>query len=390
MPVGGRHGTMRICLIGPTHPFRGGISHYTTLLCRALARRHAVRFIAFRRQYPGWLFPGTTDRDPSSAALRAPGAERLIDGMNPLTWVAAALRAAEFRPALVVLPWWVGFWGAAFWTIGILLRMLTRARIVFLCHNVVAHEAGRFDRWATRLALSVGHAFIVHSAEDARNLRELRPLARIARSPHPTYEVFSTGRLSRGEARRLLGLADDERVVLFFGFVRPYKGLPVLLEALARVLREMPVSLLVVGEFYEDRALTERRIEKLGLDGRVTLVDRYVPNEEVERYFAAADVVALPYLSATGSGICQIAFGHGRAVIATAVGCLPEVVADGRTGLVVPPGDAAALAAALVRFFREGLRDRFEREVLRRRRRFEWGRMVETIEGLAPHPEDAR
>jgi len=378
---------MRVCLIGPTVPFRGGIAHYTTLLYRALRRRHAVRFIAFRRQYPRWLFPGVTDRDPSARSIAEPGAERLISGCRPVSWLAAAWRAATFRPHVVVIPWWVGFWAPAFWTIAILVRMLTRARIVYLCHNVVAHEAGRFDRFATRLALSTGHGFVVHSQEDADNLRAMRPLAVIRRSPHPTYEVFAAGGLSREAARRTLDLGTDERVVLFFGFVRPYKGLDVLLCALPAVLERMPVTLLVVGEFWRGADEARALIDALGIAGHVRLVNRYVPNEAVERYFAAADVVALPYVSATGSGICQIAFGHRRAVIATSVGCLPEVVIDGETGLIVPPGDEAALAAALVRFFRDGLRDGFEREIDRRRDRFGWHHMVETIEPFAADPE---
>jgi len=378
---------MRILLVGPTYPFRGGIAHYTTLLYRALRRRHAVRFIAFRRQYPRWLFPGSTDRDPSTDRIAESGAERVISACRPASWIAAAWRATTFRPHLVVIPWWVGFWAPVFWTIAILVRMLTRARIVYLCHNVVAHEAGWVDRFATRLALSTGHGFVVHSQEDADNLRAIRPLAVVRKSPHPTYDVFAARGLSREAARRALDLPPDERVILFFGFVRPYKGLEVLLKALPAVLRQMPVTLLVVGEFWRGEAEARALIDRLGIAASVRLINRYVPNEEVERYFAAADVVALPYVSATGSGICQIAFGHRRAVIATSVGCLKEVVAEGRTGLIVPPGDPDALAAAVIRFFRDRLRDRFEGEIDRRQDRFGWHHMVDTIERFAPDLE---
>jgi len=381
---------MRICVIGPTYPFRGGIAHYTTLLYRALRERHEVRFIAFRRQYPKWLFPGETDRDPSARSIVEPGAERVISSYLPWSWFAAAWRVVMFRPRIVVIPWWVGFWAPVFWTMAMLVRILTDARIVYLCHNVVAHEAGRFDRVATALALATGHGFVVHSQEDCDNLRAILPLAVVRKSPHPTYEAFAESGLTRDEARRRLEIEPGENVILFFGFVRPYKGLDVLLKALPGVTAAEPVRLMVVGEFWKGEDETRALIDDLGVADRVTLVNRYVPNEEVETWFAAADVVALPYRSATGSGICQVAFGHGRAVVATSVGCLPEVVLDGRTGLVVPPGDPAALADALIRFFRDGLRDRFEAAVVEDRDRFSWRHMVDAIEGFAGDVEDRR
>jgi len=370
---------VRIVLIGPSYPFRGGISHYTTLLYRHLKRRHEVRFLSLRRQYPRWLYPGSSDRDQSDFAIREEGTEYVLDPANPWTWLQTIDRACDYRPDLVILPWWVSFWAPSYMTILSIAKRCTQAHVLYLCHNVVPHEAGGLDRWLTRWALRYGDYFIVHSAQDQSNLQHLLPQARVCRTVHPTYDVFRRQEITQGEASRRLGTPGD--MLLFFGFVRPYKGLEYLISAMRLILVAREVHLWVVGEFWQSVEMYRSQIESLGLEERVHIVNRYVPNEEVGLYFAAADAVVLPYLSGTGSGIAQIAFGYEKPVVATTVGDLPEVVEEGKTGFIVPPANAEALAKAVLAIY-EKSGEEWAANIRARRDRFSWDRLADCIENF--------
>ncbi len=368
---------MRICLVGPTYPYRGGIAHYTTLLARHLAAdpEHDHLLISFKRQYPRWLYKGASDRDTSHHPLQT-GAEYLLDPLNPLTWRRTWRRIAAWQPELVVMFWWVPFWAPAWSILARAIRRLRPApRLVYICHNALPHEAGRFDRLAMRAALGPADGLLAHAESDATELRWLFPGKRIQVTPHPTYAELG----GDDGGGRLPDLPQDRPLLLFAGFVRPYKGLDILLEALPGVLAQQPVHLLVGGEFWEGDVGYRAQIERLGLAGAVTLVNRYLPDEELAAFVRAADVVVLPYRSASQSGIVQLAFGHGRPVITTNVGGLAEAVEDGRTGLVVPPEDPAALAGAICRYFGEGLRQPFEENIARRQWRFSWPSLIETL-----------
>jgi len=373
---------MRCVLIGPTYPFRGGISHYTTLLCQNLRQRHEVEFYTFTRQYPSFLFPGRTDRDPSKLPLRA-DAIPLIDPVNPLTWLRAARRIRDSRPELLIMQWWVPYWAPSFATIAFLARRFAGTKICFICHNVVPHERRVVDRVLAKVTLSQGHTFIVHSQGDEARLRNLLPRAHIVRTVHPVYDFFRQEGLhdQESEAREALNLP-DRKVLLFFGFVRPYKGLEYLLEAMPKVLAEIDAHLLIAGEFWTPESEYTRYIDDLGLSEHVTIVNRYIPNEEVAAFFSAADVVVLPYTEATQSGVAQIAYGLEKPVITTSVGGLAEVVKHGETGLLVPPGDSEALAETVVSFFREELGEHLAANIHKERQRFSWDRLVDLIEVL--------
>ena len=361
---------MRICLIGPSYPFRGGLAHYTTLLYRHLRKRHQVSFYAFKRQYPRWLFPGKTDRDISEAPLQESEVQYILDSINPLTWLDICRRIKQDRPELVIIPWWTSFWSPQFWTITTLVKRFSSAKILFICHNIVDHEAYFFSRICSRAVLNNGHHFLVHSQSDGKRLMELVPSASINHVFHPLYDFFSTGVLAPTEARARLALQGE--TILFFGFVRPYKGLEDLLRALPLILKHRKITLLVVGEFWEGKEAVVELIQTLKIEHAVRLVDRYVPNEEVGLYFSAADLVVLPYVSGTGSGIVQIAYGLEKPVVATRVGSLPEVVEDGRTGYLVNPGDPKALADAVLRFFLEEKKNEFVENIRRAKDRFSW------------------
>ncbi len=374
---------MRVAILGPTHPHRGGIAHYTTLLSRALARRHELHIVSFSRLYPGFLFPGTTQYDRSEEALLPPvPPEPLLDSVNPWTWLSAGARLRSLEADLLVVPWWHPFFGPS---IGTAAR---RARLgpgkparIFLCHNVAPHEATPIDRALTSYGLGAADAFLVHARSEAARLQPIAKGRPVRVHPHPSYEVFSERSMGREKARAALGVRG--RAILFFGYVRPYKGLADLLLALKLARRDAWDEVWIVGEFYEPKERYRELLEDPALKSRVRLVDRYVPNEEVSRYFAAADLVALPYREATGSGIAQVAFGAGAPVVATRTGGLDDVVEDGVSGLLVEPRNPEALARAIERFFDEGLAPTLRAGVARARGRFTWDALADALESLA-------
>jgi glycosyltransferase involved in cell wall biosynthesis len=373
---------VKVTLVGPTYPFRGGIAHYTALLYREfIACGHQVSLYSFKRQYPRWLFPGRTDRDPSVLKLDAE-CEYTLDSLNPLTWWATAEAIRARRPDVLILQWWVPFF-APMWIVLARVARQAGVRILFICHNVLPHESRLWDVWLTRQTLGLGDGFVVPSQEEKVRLLALLPGRRVEVAPHPIYDMFASQTIPCDEARRRLALPPLAPILLFFGFVREYKGLRYLLEALPAIRTEFAdIQLLIVGEFWQDKQTYLDQIERLDIARNVVVVDRYVSNEEVPIFFAAADVVALPYTDVTQSGVVQLAFGFGLPVITTWVGGLAEVVADGETGLLVPPGDCDALAEGVKRYFREELKVRMTEAIQRIRGRFEWKKLVAVIEEM--------
>ncbi|MGH8223399.1 MAG: glycosyltransferase [Woeseiaceae bacterium] len=373
-------GSRHIAVIGVSHPYRGGIAHYSTLFVRTLRQKHRVSFINFTRQYPKLLFPGKTQLDDSSEPMLEPN-ERCVDSLNPVSWLRTAAMLNQRAPDLIVIQWWHPFFAPAFGTIVRRLNPALRSRVVFLCHNVLPHEASPMQKALTRFAFGDARYFIVHSEEDSRRLQALRPAAIIAKGHHPTYAELGTGKPhTKQEARRALGISEERKTLLFFGLIRPYKGLRHLIEAMRRVSAELDCQLVVAGEFYEDKRPYLELIEKLALGQKIHVVDRYIPNEDVALFFTAADVVVLPYVSATQSGIVQIAFGLERPVISTNVGGLPEAVDHGKTGLLVEPQDPERLAAAILEYFRLEMEPRFAAEIRRQKGRFDWSQALDHVD----------
>ncbi len=376
---------MKFALIGPTFPFRGGISHHTTLLYLHLTARYGDQrlFVSFRRQYPTFLFPGATDLDPSRQPLKAP-CERLIDPLNPYTWWRAAGRIARFDPDVLLVPWWVTFWAPPIGIIVRLVRRRSRARVVFVCHNILPHEPHRWDPLLARFALAAGHGHVVQSTSEAKALQALLPGLQPVVVNIPIFDMFAEKMILKRDARDRLGVPAEGAVLLFFGFVRPYKGLDYLLRALPKVRQRLPdVHLLIAGEFWHDKANYLDLIERLGLGQAVTLLDYYIPNEEVPVCFSAADVVVLPYVETSQSAVLQLAFGCGLPVITTAVGGLVDIVQDGENGLLVPPADSDALAGAIERYFTTDLATEMTQSVQSTRDASSWAALLDAVEAAS-------
>jgi glycosyltransferase involved in cell wall biosynthesis len=379
---------VRISVVGPTYPFRGGIAHYTTFMVRQLrAAGYAAPLYSFTRQYPRWLVGGRSDRDPSSSPLRV-DCEYILDPINPFTWWQLYRRVRADHPDVLILQWWVPYWTPCLTVISSLIKRNTMTKIMFICHNVVPHEGGGvIDRRLALTVLRLGDALLVHSEQDRYRLLALLPNARVIKAQIPSYsELVRHDDSSRVAAlRRDLGIAEHAPVLLFFGFVRPYKGLEYLIQAMARVRERLPdAHLLVVGEFWTSPEFYQRYASEFGVAQAMTVVNRYVPNEDLQPYFDLADVVVLPYVSATQSAVVQLAFGFGKPVITTRVGGLYEVVEDGVNGLVVPPQDEGALAEAIIRYFSEDLAAPFCANVAAQAvTGFSWQELVTTIEHAA-------
>ena len=371
---------MRFSVVGPFYPYRGGIAHFGEALAGGLRERgHAVDAVTFSRQYPKLLFPGTTQFE--AGAARATGeAVRRLDTVGPLSWIRTAEALAEPRPDAVLFQFWMPFLGPSY---GAVARLLRRQDIpsLALVHNALPHERRPGDHALARYFLRACAGHVVMSASVRRDLGTLGLSAPVRQVRHPVVAHFGDA-VPRAEARAALSLPADAPVLLFFGFVRRYKGLHTLLDALPEVLRRVPSARLVVaGEFYD--AATPYRAQAADLGDAVRFDADYIPNDRVGLYFSAADVVVQPYVTATQSGVAQIAFHFGRPVITTDVGGLAEAVPDGEAGLVVPPENAGALAEAIVRFFEDDLAERLEAGVRRERATYSWAHVLDAVEDLA-------
>lgn len=375
---------MRFALIGPSAPLRGGIAQYHDRLAAALLEcGHEVDRVSFRRMYPQWLFPGRTQYepsrgvDPASAAGLAPAAV-LLDSLDPRTWFAVARRAASADVALV--EWWHPFFAPATATIAAVLRR-RGIPTLYVCHNLEPHEPVPAGQWLVGVALRRAAAFVAQSAADAGRLRTAYPgrPVQIVLPPAEAPQPCPHGQ-DREACANALGVPPAARRLLFFGYVREYKGLPTLIAALPQV--EPDVQLVVAGEIYHHDAGHFRTMAATaGVAERVVMLDRFLAASEVACCFACTDLVVLPYWDASQSAVVPLAMASGRGVVASAVGGLPDLIREGETGFLVPPRDALQLAAAINRGLGEA--PRLGQAALAGARRLDWHAAAVTISDLA-------
>lgn len=366
---------MKIVVLGPAHPYRGGLASIMETMAREYMRRgHEVAIYTFRVQYPSLLFPGKSQYvdAPAPDDLRI---ERVVNTVNPLNWIAVGRRLRRERPDMVLMKYWTPFMAPCFGAIARIARGNGVTRVICQIDNVEPHEHHIVDRPFNRYFLGAVDGF-VYMSEQVHGELKAYTSAPMLFSPHPMFENFGEA-VDRAEACRRLGLDPDIRYMLFFGLIRDYKGLDLLLRAWASA-RPEGYKLVVAGEFYASREKYVSLIDESGLRDEVALHDRFIPDEEVRYYFSAADCLVLPYRSATQSGVTQIAYNFSLPMIVTDVGGLPEIVPDGRTGLVCAP-TAEGIADALRRVREVGtlrrLRDNFAEE----RKRFSWGAMCDRL-----------
>ena len=369
----------KITVIGPVYPFNSGISHYTGLLIKALRTKYDVEPVSFSMQYPKIMFK-KEQRDYSDRTFEVEGAKYMINTANPFNWGGIVRHIRESAPDLVIVQWVHPYFSPCY---GYILSKLKGIPVIVTCHNVLPHSRFTFDAALTKRVLKRASGCIVHSRQDENDLKAMLPMMPFRRNPHPTYNAYRIKGMSLDEARDMLQIGTDEKVLLFFGFVQKYKGLDNLILAAKKITEALDdVRICVVGDFGSLREEYMNMIECTGVSDRFLIRDGYVPDAEVEPYFACADLCVCPYLSATQSGIVQIAFGFGLPVVATNVGGLPEAVTDNKTGYIVPPADPDAVADAVIKYFNENKQEEFRANVAGEERRFSWERMSETIADL--------
>lgn len=368
---------MKIVLIGPVYPYKGGISHYTGLMYRALSEMHDVTMISYSMQYPKILFK-KEQRDYTNDTFKIDGTRYIINTADPINWVRSAGHINELEPDLVIIQWWHPYFAPCYQSI---VKML-KSKVLFICHNVFPHERFPLDRRLASGTLKSGDYFIVQSGQDEKDLKSILPDAKYVRAVHPTYNAFKMQDMTKDEARKALGIGKEERVLLFFGFVRKYKGLDYLLRAMPLIKEKIDnCRLLVVGDFGDDKDEYMSIIKDGNVEDIIDVYDGYIPDNDVEKYFAACDTVVLPYVSATQSGIVQIAYGFNKPVIATNVGGLPDVVTDGVTGYLTEAENPEAISDAVIKLFNGNIEE-IGHNVFLENYRFSWERMVENIENL--------
>lgn len=384
---------MRVVLFGPAYPYRGGVAHFTAALTAALEKAgHEVKLVNFAKLFPKLFFPGKSQTDDSPNATRLES-ERVFVAWRPRTWRATAQAIENFEPDLILAMWWLPTFGPGYRGVVRALSPKYRERLIYVIHDVVSHERIPGDVWLAKMALRTAPRFLVLSRTEEQRLKNVLPsLAndRVFFSPHPAFDQYRRFSGTLEEARTKLGVS-AKRVLLFFGFVRRYKGLDLLISAMPEIVKSEPdTRLLVCGPFHESRARYEKLMDKLGIRKHVVIHDRYFSGDDVSECFAAADAVVLPYRSATQSGVVPTAIALGTPVIATRAGGLDEAMKDHRIGMVISSAEPQAIAEAVRRFYDAGGRAAFEKGVREAAKRYSWDALVGMIEKLNVEKESAQ
>lgn len=372
---------MRIALFSAFYPYRGGIAQFSAQLYRSLEKEHEVKAFTFKRQYPGILFPGKTQFVTEDDEADPIVAERILDMVNVVSPANAAKKIRTYEPDLVISQYWMTFFGPA---IGAMHKRLSKTtKRISIVHNMIPHERKFYDKLANRIFLKHNDGFVVLSDAVLQDLLLLKPDAKYLRIDHPVYNQFGD-KVERGKALSELNLNPEFNYLLFFGFIRDYKGLDLLLEA----MRDLPEEyhLIIAGEVYGSFDKYKKIIDSAGLGDRIHLFNQYIGDKQVKYFFSAADVCVLPYRSATQSGITAIAQHFELPVIATDVGGLKENVLHEENGLIVSAPHPHLIGNAIKHYFNGELRSKFEAKILASKEKNSWknfsDRIVEFAETL--------
>ncbi len=370
----------KIIIIGPGHPLRGGLANFNQRLAREfIAQGDDCYICSFSLQYPSFLFPGSSQYsyEPAPADLKIISS---INSINPINWLKVGNRLRKEKPDLVVVRFWLPFMGPALGTILRRVKKNNHTRIVCIADNVIPHEHRPGDKRFTKYFLNSCDAFITMSEKVLNDLKqfEISKPARLVR--HPLYDTFGEI-ITKEEARKKLGIDSLESVVLFFGFIRRYKGLDLLLEAMSNEnIKQSGIKLLVAGEFYEDIKPYYALIDKLGISHQLILKTEFIPDSEVKFYLCAADVVIQPYRNATQSGVTPLAYYFEKPMIVTNAGGLPALVPDGKAGIVTEP-EPGAIANAILKFYQLG-EAHFIPHLRTEKQKYSWESLVKTIKNI--------
>jgi len=341
----------KIVFIGPAYPYRGGPAIFIGHLYDTLSTHFDVFILNYSLLYPSFLFPGTTQFDKSNVTLKTGISERIVNSISPFSWYKTAKRIKEINPDLVVFDWWHPFFSFCHFSISFLLGKKFNNKILFITENFISHEGSFIDRILTKFGLTNASSFLALSQTVENDLLTISGKRKIYRTELPVYDCYKLPADENKSSKITFGLNEDNFVLLFFGYIRKYKGLDLLIRALPLVIKEIPnVKLLVVGESYEKFSIYEDMVRELHLENYVKMENKFVANEDVAKYYSASDLVMLPYRSATQSGILNVAYGFNKPVLVTNVGGLAEFVSVNETGIVVEPESPEAIANGILKF----------------------------------------
>lgn len=373
---------MKIIILGPAYPFRGGLATFNERLARAYQEAgHQVKIYTFTVQYPSLVFPGKSQYNPKEAP-EGIHIERLVNSVNPLNWWKTGRKIRAEQADLLIVRYWLPLMAPALGTICKIVGKKGSTRIVAIADNIIPHEKRPGDRPLTRYFVKHVHGFLVMSASVSREIDRYDKTKKRIYSPHPIYDVYGP-ELSKEQAREALNLEKDMKYILFFGFIRDYKGLDWLLEAFSEPrFRKLNVRLLIAGEFYGDEKAYQHLIDVLELRPYLHLYTHFIPDSEVNKYFSAADVVVQPYKNATQSGITQIAYHYDKPMIVTDVGGLAETVRHNVVGYVTRP-HSIDIADAIYEFFSAGREEEFIANIREEKKKFSWDYFLEKLNELA-------
>lgn len=373
---------MDITIIGSAHPLRGGgIATFNERMAEVLQEQgHKVVIYSFSLQYPSFLFPGksqfTDEPAPKGLEIRS-----VINSVNPLNWLSVGNRIKNEKPDLIIVRYWLPFMGPCFGTILRRVRKNRHTKIVAITDNVIPHEHRPGDMAFTKYFLKSADAFLAMSKDVLKDLKQFTDKPSVF-SPHPVYDNYGNA-VSREEACKKLGLNPNDKYILFFGFIRKYKGLDLLLDAMKdERIKQAGIKLIVAGEFYGDGDSYLQQIQQNGIGDSVKLFTSFIPNDEIKYYFSATDLVVQPYRTATQSGITQVAYHFEKPMVVTNVGGLAEVVPDGKVGFVTAP-DPTEIATAIVRFFQPGSLPNLQQNIAAEKQKYSWDTLLTNLLGIA-------
>ncbi|HZV68993.1 MAG TPA: glycosyltransferase [Saprospiraceae bacterium] len=371
----------KIIIIGPAHPLRGGLATFNHRLAKEfIAQGDECSIYSFSLQYPSFLFPGTSQFASGPATDNIP-VQTVINSVNPLNWIKVGNRLRKEKPDIIVVRYWIPFMGPALGTILRRVRKNKHTRIICIADNISPHEKRPGDKSFTKYFIKPVDAFITMSEKVLNDLRQIEKIKPAQLVSHPLYDNF--GEIVPKElARKKLNIDTHIPVILFFGFIRRYKGLDILLEAMSdERIRNAGIKLLIAGEFYEDEKSYVEQIDKLGIREQLILRTAFIPDHEVQFYLSAPDVVIQPYRNATQSGVTPLAYHFEKPMIVTNVGGLPTLVPHEKVGLVTEP-EPKAIADAILRFYQLG-EDYFIPHLRVEKEKYSWSHLVDTIQQLA-------
>ncbi|MBE3085771.1 MAG: glycosyltransferase [Bacteroidetes bacterium] len=369
---------MKIISLGPAYPYRGGPATFNDRLAQQFsAEGHDIEIVTFRLQYPGLLFPGKTQYTDSPAP-QGVKITRKLNSINPFNWIATGLKIKNEKPDILLIRYWLPFMGPCLGTVARIARSNRHTKVICIFDNVVPHEKRPGDKFLTKYFTGSIDGAIVMSQTVFDDLKTFRKNIPVKLSPHPLFDNYGT-LVSREEALSALNLDADNSYLLFFGFIRAYKGLDLLIEAFSdKRLRNRKLKLIIAGEFYENDTPYRDLIKKYDLENDIIFFDHFIKDNEVSLFFSVADLVVQPYKTATQSGVTQIAFHFEKPMLVTDVGGLREIVPDGKCGYVVKP-ESIYIAEAIIDYFDNNRKGQFTEGVKLEKEKFSWNRMTDSI-----------